>query len=188
VAGAERMKIEEIVEDVIVREHSDVLHAAVEAVCAELMEGQVSELVGADLGERRPDDRARDRNGYQPRRWDTRAGEIDLQIPNLRQGNYSRASWNRASAPSRRCRPSCSRRMSAASRPGASISSSKAPRLRISSSEVSRVCGALDEHAEAVRTRPLEGRYPYLFLDARMENVRDGGRVGSVRSSVCGSW
>ena len=38
--------------------------------------------------------------------------------------------------------------------------------LRISRSEVSRVCEALDEHVEAFRTRPLEGRYPYLFLDA----------------------
>jgi hypothetical protein len=49
--------------------------------------------------------------------------------------------------------------------------------LRISKSEVSRICGALDEHVEAFRTRPLEGRYPYLFLDAKVEKVRDGGRV-----------
>ena len=49
--------------------------------------------------------------------------------------------------------------------------------LRISKSEVSRVCEALDEHVEAFRTRPLEGRYPYLFLDAKVEKVRDGGRV-----------
>ena len=49
--------------------------------------------------------------------------------------------------------------------------------LRISKSDVSRVCEALDEHVEAFRTRPLEGRYPYLFLDAKIEKVRDGGRV-----------
>lgn len=49
--------------------------------------------------------------------------------------------------------------------------------MRISKSEVSRVCGALDEHVEAFRTRPLEGAYPYLFLDAKVEKVRDGGRV-----------
>ena len=47
--------------------------------------------------------------------------------------------------------------------------------LRISKSEVSRVCQALDEHVEAFRTRPLEGAYP--FLDAKVEKVRDGGRV-----------
>ena len=49
--------------------------------------------------------------------------------------------------------------------------------LRISKSEVSRVCEALDEHVAAFRTRPLEACYPYLFLEAKVEKVRDGGRV-----------
>jgi putative transposase len=47
----------------------------------------------------------------------------------------------------------------------------------VSKSEVSRICALLDEHVEAFRTRPLEGAYPYLFLDAKVEKVRDGGRV-----------
>ena len=47
----------------------------------------------------------------------------------------------------------------------------------MSKSEVSRICALLDEHVEAFRTRPLEGAYPYLFLDAKVEKVRDGGRV-----------
>jgi putative transposase len=49
--------------------------------------------------------------------------------------------------------------------------------LRISKSEVSRICHGLDEQVDAFRTRPLEGRYPYLWLDAKVEKVRDGGRV-----------
>jgi putative transposase len=49
--------------------------------------------------------------------------------------------------------------------------------LRVSRSEVSRICGLLDEQVEAFRERPLEGRYPYLFVDAKVEKVRDGGRV-----------
>jgi putative transposase len=49
--------------------------------------------------------------------------------------------------------------------------------LRISKSEVSRVCAGLDEQVQAFRTRPLEGRYPYLFVDVKIEKVRDGGRV-----------
>jgi putative transposase len=49
--------------------------------------------------------------------------------------------------------------------------------LRVSRSEVSRICAGLDEQVEAFRTRPLEGRYVYLFLDAKVEKVRDGGRV-----------
>ncbi len=49
--------------------------------------------------------------------------------------------------------------------------------LRISKSEVSRICQGLDEQVNAFRNRPLEGRYPYLWLDAKVERVRDGGRV-----------
>ena len=49
--------------------------------------------------------------------------------------------------------------------------------LRVSKSEVSRICAGLDEQVDAFRNRPLEGRYPYLWLDAKVEKVRDGGRV-----------
>src|SRR3954451_355441 len=84
-AGPDRMTIEEVVKQVLLDEHADVIREAVKAVAAEMMELEVSELIGAELGERRPDDRATHRNGYRPRRWDTRAGEIELQIPKIRQ-------------------------------------------------------------------------------------------------------
>jgi len=42
---------------------------------------------------------------------------------------------------------------------------------------VSRIAGLLDEQVQAFRERPLEGRYPYLFVDAKVEKVRDSGRV-----------
>ena len=87
-AGANRMTIEEVVRKVLLDEHADVIREAVKAVAAELMELEVSELIGAERGERRPEDRATHRNGYRPRRWDTRAGEVELQIPKIRQGSY----------------------------------------------------------------------------------------------------
>ena len=87
-AGADRMTIEEVVRKVLLDEHADVIREAVKAVAAELMELEVSELIGAERGERRPEDRATHRNGYRARRWDTRAGEIELQIPKIRQGSY----------------------------------------------------------------------------------------------------
>src|SRR5262249_35572585 len=46
-----------------------------------------------------------------------------------------------------------------------------------SKSEVSRICKGLDEQVEAFRNRPLGGSYPYLWLDAKVEKVRDSGRV-----------
>ena len=80
-AGADRMAIEEVVRKVLADEHGDVIRDSVRWVVQELMEVEVSELVGARLGERRPEDRATHRNGYRPRRWDTRVGDIELQIP-----------------------------------------------------------------------------------------------------------
>jgi hypothetical protein len=56
--------------------------------------------------------------------------------------------------------------------------------LRISRSEVSRVCEALDEHVEAFRTRPLEGRYPYLFLDAKVGCAWQRCTVHSLRDCL----
>ena len=87
-AGQDRMTVEEVVRRVLREEHADVIRESVKTVAREVMEAEVSELIGAELGERRPEDRATHRNGYRPRRWDTRAGEIELQIPKLRQGSY----------------------------------------------------------------------------------------------------
>src|SRR5436190_22334542 len=88
VAGKEKMAIEEGVRKVLAEDHADVIKESVRWVVEQLMESEVSELIGAELGERRPEDRATHRNGYRPRRWDTRAGEIELRIPKLRQGSY----------------------------------------------------------------------------------------------------
>jgi putative transposase len=176
-AGGDRMTIEEVVRQVLREEHADVIRESVKAVARELMEAEVSELVGAELGERRPDDRATHRNGYRSRRWDTRAGEIELQIPKLRQGSYFPGFLE----PRRRSEQALLAVVQQAYVCG--VSTRRVDQLveslglRISRSEVSRVCAALDEHVEAFRGRPLEGRYPYLFLDAKVEKVRDGGRV-----------
>jgi transposase-like protein len=141
------------------------------------MELEVSELIGAERGERRPDDRATHRNGYRPRRWDTRAGEVELQIPKIRQGSYFPSFLE----PRKRSEQALLAVVQQAYVCG--VSTRRVDQLveslglRISKSEVSRICQALDEHVDAFRTRPLEGRYPYLFLDAKVEKVRDGGRV-----------
>src|SRR5215210_7998427 len=177
VAGADRMTVEEVVRKVLVDEHAGVISEAVKAVAAELMELEVSELIGAERGERRPDDRATHRNGYRPRRWDTSAGEIELQIPKIRRGSY----FPSILEPRKRSEQALLGVIQQAYVCG--VSTRRVDQLveslglRVSKSEVSRICEKLDEHVEAFRTRPLEGRYPYLFLDAKVEKVRDGGRV-----------
>jgi len=176
VAGRDRMTIEEVVREVLREEHGDVIRESVKAVARELMEAEVSELIGAAHGER-TEDRATHRNGYRPRRWDTRAGEIELQIPKIRQGSYFPSFLQ----PRKRSEQALVSVVQQAYVCG--VSTRRVDQLveslglRISKSEVSRIAGLLDEQVAAFRERPLEGRYPYLFVDAKVEKVRDGGRV-----------
>jgi putative transposase len=78
----------EAVEQMMRSEHPDVLRESVALVVREIMEAEVAEQIGAGLGERAPGDRVTQRNGYRPRRWDTRVGELELAIPKLRSGSY----------------------------------------------------------------------------------------------------
>jgi transposase-like protein len=86
-AEKHRMTADEVVSQLLSEEHADFLRESLRWMVAQLMEAEVTELVGAAHGERTPD-RATHRNGYRPRRWDTRAGELELQIPKLRRGSY----------------------------------------------------------------------------------------------------
>ena len=175
-AGAHRMTTEEVVRKVLLDEHADVIREAVQTVCRQLMEVEVSDLIGAELGERTPD-RATHRNGYRAREWQTRAGTVELQIQKLRRGSYFPSFLE----PRRRSEQALLAVIQQCYVCG--VSTRRVDQLveslglRVSKSEVSRVCAALDEHVEAFRTRPLDGAYPYLFLDAKVEKVRDGGRV-----------
>jgi transposase-like protein len=141
------------------------------------MEAEVSELVGAAHGERAPEERLTHRNGYRPRAWHTRAGELELAIPKIRRGSY----FPSFIEPRRRSEQALVAVIQEAYVAG--VSTRKMDQvveslgLRISKSEVSRICQGLDEQVEAFRQRPLEGAYPYLWLDAKVEKVRDGGRV-----------
>jgi putative transposase len=87
-AEGHRMTAADLVDKLLASEHADVLRQSVAWLVAELMEAEVGELTGAELGERAPDRRQTQRNGYRQRRWDTRVGELELAIPKLRTGSY----------------------------------------------------------------------------------------------------
>ena len=86
-AEGHRMTAADLVDKLLASEHADVLRDSVAWLVAELMEAEVAALTGAGLGERAPERRQTQRNGYRPRRWDTRVGELELQIPKLRTGS-----------------------------------------------------------------------------------------------------
>jgi putative transposase len=176
-AETKRMTTDEVVGYLLEGEGLDFLRESLTWVCQQLMEAEVSELVGATRGERAPEERLTHRNGYRPRPWQTRAGELELAIPKLRRGSYFPSFLE----PRRRSEQALVSVVQEAYVAG--VSTRKVDQvveslgLRVSKSEVSRICQGLDEQVEAFRNRPLEGRYPYLWLDAKVEKVRDSGRV-----------
>jgi putative transposase len=176
-AETKRMTAEQVVSFLLEEEGVDFLRESLRWVVQQLMEAEVSELIGAGRGERAPEERLTHRNGYRSRSWSTRAGELELAIPKLRRGSYFPSFLE----PRRRSEQALVSVVQEAYVAG--VSTRKVDQvveslgLRISNSEVSRICKGLDEQVEAFRNRPLEGRYPYLWLDAKVEKVRDGGRV-----------
>jgi putative transposase len=168
------------VEKLLSSEHADVIRESVRLVVAELMEAEVAELIGAELGERAPERRAAQRNGYRERAWDTRVGEIELAIPRLRSGPAYFPSFLE---PRRRAEQALVAVVQEAYVNG--VSTRKVDRVveqlgvRMTKDQVSRLCRRLDEQVAAFRERPLEGAYPYLWLDAKQEKVRDRGHVVS---------
>lgn len=158
----------------------DFLREGVRVLAQGLMELEVSQQIGAERYER-SSERSNYRNGYRERQWDTRVGTIDLQIPKLRKGSYM-PSWLE---PRRRAEKALVAVVQEAYIQG--VSTRKVDELvqalgmtGVSKSQVSRLCAELDEVVEAFRNRPLEGRYPYVWLDAKYEKVRENGRVSSM--------
>src|SRR6266516_1857357 len=87
-AETKRVTAEQVVGYLLEGEELDFLRESLTWVCQQLMEAEVSELVGAARGERAPAERLAHRNGYRSRPWQTRAGEIELAIPKIRRGSY----------------------------------------------------------------------------------------------------
>jgi len=158
----------------------DFLRQAVQLFVRELMEAEVKAQVGADRFERTTD-RVTQRNGYRSRPWDTRVGTLELQIPKLRTGSYF-PSWLE---PRRRSEQALVSVVAEAYLKGVSTRKVEAVVqtlgiASLSKSEVSRLCEVLDEQVDKFRQRRLDADYPYLWLDARYEHVREDGRVVSM--------
>jgi transposase-like protein len=159
----------------------DLLREMVAVFCQALMHADVESLCGAPYGERSPE-RVNQRNGYRPRGWDTRVGTLELAIPKLREGSYF-PDW--LIEPRRRAERALVSVVAECYVRG--VSTRRVEGLvqtlgieRLSKSRVSEMAKSLDEHVEDFRHRPLEGSYPFLWLDALVLKSREGGRVVNV--------
>jgi transposase-like protein len=145
-----------------------------------LMELEVETLTGA-AHSRRSADRFTHRNGYRSREWDTRAGTVELRIPKIRKGSYFPGFLE----PRRIGEKALTAVIQEAYIQGVSTRSvddlvQAMGMTGISKSQVSRLCGEIDERVNTFLNRPLEGDWPYLWLDATYVKVRQAGRIVSV--------
>lgn len=159
---------------------SDIVRELVSHVVQRLMSFEVQNPCEAGYGER-TEDRANSRNGYRERLWETRAGAIDLKIPKLRRGSYFPSFLE----PRRTAEKALVAVIQEAYIQGVSTRSVdelvKAMGMTwISKSQVSRLCGEIDERVKAFLTRPIEGDWPYVWIDATYVKVRQAGRIVSV--------
>ena len=179
-AEGQSMTVADVVAKTMDGRLEDFVREAVALVAREIREAEISGEIGAELGEIAPEARVTHRNGYRPRAWETRVGEIDLLIPKKRQGSYFPSFLE----PRRRSEQAIIAVVLEAYVNG--VSTRKVDRLveqlgidGMSKDRVSGICRALDEQVDAFRQRPLEGAYPYLWVDAKQVKVRDHGRVVS---------
>jgi putative transposase len=158
----------------------DLLREMMAYVANRMMDLEVENLTGAGRGERSPA-RINHRNGYRQRTWETRAGTVDLEIPKLRKGSYFPAFLE----PRRASEKALTAVIQEAYVHGVSTRSVddlvKAMGMTgISKSQVSRLCSEIDERVQAFLSRPIEGSWPYLWIDATYVKVREAGRIVSV--------
>ncbi len=158
----------------------DVVRELLGHVAERLMEFEIEQRCGAEYGERSLD-RSNSRNGYRDRLWDTRAGSLDLRIPKLRRGSYFPGFLE----PRRTAEKALVAVVQEAYIQGVSTRSVdelvKAMGMTgISKSQVSRLCSEIDERVGAFLNRPIEGDWPYVWIDATYVKVRQAGRIVSV--------
>jgi transposase-like protein len=149
-----------------------------------LMELDVGEATGAAHGERSPD-RLVQRNGYRDRDWQTRVGTVELRIPKLRRGSYFPAFLE----PRRTAEKALTAVIQEAYIQGISTRSVddlvRAMGMEgISKSQVSRLCAEIDDRVKDFLGRPIEGDWPYLWLDATYVKVREAGRIVPVAVTI----
>ena len=149
-----------------------------------LMELETEPLCGAAHGERSAE-RLNQRNGYRERDWETRAGTVELRIPKLRRGSYFPAFLE----PRRTAEKALTAVIQEAYVQGISTRSVDAlvrsmGMEGVSKSQVSRLCGEIDGRVQDFLNRPIEGDWPYLWLDATYVKVREAGRIVSVAVTV----
>lgn len=177
----DRMQLSELLEKAGA---DDVVREMIGFVAQRLMELDVDNRCGAGHSER-TDARTNSRNGFRDRPWDTRAGTVALRIPKLRSGSY----FPPFLEPRRTAEKALAAVIQEAYVQGISTRSvddlvQAMGMSGISKSQVSRLCAEIDERVQTFLHRPIEGDWPYLWIDATYLKVRQAGRIVSVAAII----
>jgi putative transposase len=180
VADELRIGLSELLRKAMIDRDTEFLKEGVRVLSEALMEMEVQEHVGAAPHER-TEGRTGQRNGYRERSWDTRVGTVELKVPRVRDSSY----FPSLLEPRRKAEKALAAVVQEAYVHG--VSTRKVEELvkalgmeGISKSRVSELCRELDEEVERFRSRPLEGPYPYVWLDATYLKSRQDGHVAST--------
>ena len=166
----------------------DPMLSMLEWLCAQMMEAEVSNQIGAEKHEQSRE-RTSHRCGFRPRRLDTRMGTMYLMVPKVRNGGYIPFFVTER----KRSEAALIQVVQEAFVQG--VSTRKMEKLAkslgiegISRSQVSEMTKGLNDQVDEFRNRPLTSdHYPVLWVDALYEKVRYGGRVVSMAILlVCG--
>jgi len=175
-----RIGLSKLLRKAMIEHDAGFLKEGVRVLSQALMEMEVEEHVGAGRHERSAG-RSGHRNGYRERSWDTRVGTVELKVPRVRDGSY----FPSLLEPRRRAERALSAVVQEAYVHG--VSTRKVDDLvkalgiaGMGKSQVSRLCEELDEEVARFRDRPLDGPYPYVWVDATYVKARQDGRVVSV--------
>ncbi len=163
---------------------ADLVREMLSFAAGRLMDAEVQARTGAAHGARDPE-RLVQRNGYRERAWDTRVGQIDLEIPRLRRGSYFPSFLE----PRRTAEKALTAVIQEAYVHGVSTRAvddlvKAMGASGISKSQVSRLVAEIDERVDAFLARPIEGEWPYVWIDATYVKAREAGRIVSTATII----
>ncbi len=154
----------------------DVLPELIRIVINAAMQAERQQYLRAAPYQHAPDRRGH-ANGYKPKTVKTRLGEITLDVPQVREGGFYPEALEKGQRSERALT------LTLAEMYVQGVSTRKVTAIveqlcgsSVSSSVVSRAAALLDATLESWRNRPL-GKFPYVFLDARYEKVRQDGQI-----------
>jgi putative transposase len=172
-------------EETLASASPDLLREMIKGFAQRMMDADVEARCNAGYGEVTPE-RVNSRNGYRRREWDTRAGTVELAIPQLREGSYFPAFLEHR----RRAERALASVVATSYLLG--VSTRRVEKLAaslgvtgLSKSQVSVMAAELDQMVESFRARPLDaGPYTFLWIDALTQKVREGGRTVNVHALI----